>query len=431
MAFDDLRRMQVDIEATTAAGFEFWNAARESTASSRSRWPTPPGARPCSPAPSCREAQLLAECSRMLRERDPDVIEGHNIFNFDLPYLAARARRHGVKLALGRDGPCARLPSRSRSRSGRSPTRASRSSAATSSTPGSSRSSTTSGTARRRGFGLKEVARTSAWPRPTGRTSRAKIPAHLRGGSRAADALRARRRAGDPGDHGHPVAELLRPGADPAVHYQNICVRGNATKIDALLLREYLHRGQACPARPPRRRRRLHRHLPAGVARNVHHCDVRSLYPSLMLGRDWRRPPTSWGSSLLLRDLRDFRVSAKRQAGAAVPEERIYLDALQRRSRSSSTRSTATSAFSQARFSDFDAAETSHRRRPGDPQGDDRLAAESTARPIEIDTDGIYFVPPPRTSTRGTSGSELSGRCSRRASRSSSTASTRPCSATR
>ena len=50
------------------------------------------------------EAQLLAECARLLRERDPDVLEGHNIFRFDLEYLEARARRHGVPLAWGRDG---------------------------------------------------------------------------------------------------------------------------------------------------------------------------------------------------------------------------------------------------------------------------------------------------------------------------------------
>ena len=39
-----------------------------------------------------------------LREIDPDIIEGHNVFNFDLPYLIARAERHGVPLRWGRDG---------------------------------------------------------------------------------------------------------------------------------------------------------------------------------------------------------------------------------------------------------------------------------------------------------------------------------------
>ena len=35
---------------------------------------------------------------------DPDVIEGHNFFRFDLEYIEARARRHKVKLEIGRNG---------------------------------------------------------------------------------------------------------------------------------------------------------------------------------------------------------------------------------------------------------------------------------------------------------------------------------------
>ena len=36
------------------------------------------------------ERALLDECSRIIRERDPDVIEGHNIFKFDFDYLRQR-----------------------------------------------------------------------------------------------------------------------------------------------------------------------------------------------------------------------------------------------------------------------------------------------------------------------------------------------------
>jgi DNA polymerase elongation subunit (family B) len=50
------------------------------------------------------EAALIEEFVAIVRARDPDIIEGHNVFNFDLWYLAERAKRHGVKLLLGRDG---------------------------------------------------------------------------------------------------------------------------------------------------------------------------------------------------------------------------------------------------------------------------------------------------------------------------------------
>src|SRR2546423_13386001 len=40
----------------------------------------------------------------MVRSRDPDVLENHNIFAFDLSFLVKRAARLGVRLTLGRDG---------------------------------------------------------------------------------------------------------------------------------------------------------------------------------------------------------------------------------------------------------------------------------------------------------------------------------------
>ena len=50
------------------------------------------------------EAALIEEFVNVVRARDPDVIEGHNVFNFDLWYLAERAKRFGIVLTLGRDG---------------------------------------------------------------------------------------------------------------------------------------------------------------------------------------------------------------------------------------------------------------------------------------------------------------------------------------
>lgn len=38
------------------------------------------------------------------RERDPDVIENHNLFGFDLPFLEQRAAILGIPLNLGREG---------------------------------------------------------------------------------------------------------------------------------------------------------------------------------------------------------------------------------------------------------------------------------------------------------------------------------------
>ena len=50
------------------------------------------------------EKKLLQAFVDVVRRRDPDVVAGHNLFKFDLPYIATRAKRHRVPLALGRDG---------------------------------------------------------------------------------------------------------------------------------------------------------------------------------------------------------------------------------------------------------------------------------------------------------------------------------------
>ncbi len=50
------------------------------------------------------EAAMINELGRYINLVDPDVIEGHNLFRFDLPYIAARASALNVALRWGRDG---------------------------------------------------------------------------------------------------------------------------------------------------------------------------------------------------------------------------------------------------------------------------------------------------------------------------------------
>ena len=50
------------------------------------------------------EKALLLEFNAVLAAEDPDVIEGHNLFKFDLDYLRQRCKRHKVPCAWGRFG---------------------------------------------------------------------------------------------------------------------------------------------------------------------------------------------------------------------------------------------------------------------------------------------------------------------------------------
>ncbi|HMJ07182.1 MAG TPA: 3'-5' exonuclease, partial [Chthoniobacterales bacterium] len=50
------------------------------------------------------EHAAIKRLTSLIKERDPDVIEGHDLFRFDLPYLVARARKAKTKLDWGRSG---------------------------------------------------------------------------------------------------------------------------------------------------------------------------------------------------------------------------------------------------------------------------------------------------------------------------------------
>src|SRR5213595_3790196 len=48
------------------------------------------------------ERNALKRLTALIKERDPDVIEGHNLFRSDLPYLVGRAKKLKTKLDWGR-----------------------------------------------------------------------------------------------------------------------------------------------------------------------------------------------------------------------------------------------------------------------------------------------------------------------------------------
>jgi hypothetical protein len=97
LVFADLRRLALDIEVMTSEGHEFPSAARPGDRIIAVALADTTGFRHVVRGDRLDERALLEECSRLVRERDPDVIEGHNIFRFDLEYLEARARREPTR----------------------------------------------------------------------------------------------------------------------------------------------------------------------------------------------------------------------------------------------------------------------------------------------------------------------------------------------
>jgi DNA polymerase I len=95
--YEDLHRLQFDLETTALdpqRGRIFMVAVRDSQ-----------GLATVLEAPQPEdEARLIRDLCRLILERDPDVIENHNLFGFDLPFLEQRARVRGITLDIGREG---------------------------------------------------------------------------------------------------------------------------------------------------------------------------------------------------------------------------------------------------------------------------------------------------------------------------------------
>lgn len=400
LVFEDIRRLQVDIECVTSSGYEFCNAEREDDRIVAIGLADSTGWSEVLNGAKMDEKAMLKRLVELVQERDPDFIEGHNIFNFDLPYIATRAERHKVALKLGRDGSTPR----------RRPSQFSVGERTIAyerfdidgrhivdtmflahAYDISHRSLS--------GFGLKEVAVHFGLAAPD-RT-------YVEGGD-ISDTFRKdpdtimRYVRDDVAETGGVSALLSRSSFLQAqmvpFSYQNICVRGNGMKIDAMMIREYLRSGTALPM-PGMQREYAGGYTDMfvqGVVRNVHHCDVRSLYPSLMLQRKLGPATDEVGVfHALLGNLRTVRLDAKEKAKAATTEPvRLHYDALQATFKVLINSFYGYLGFMQGRFCDFDAAE----RVTSDGRELLKKMVESIksagGQPIEIDTDGIYFVPP-------------------------------------
>ena len=399
MHFTDLHRMQFDIECITTPGFDFCNPEREGDkivaigVADHTGWTDVIG------GDGLDEASILERFVAVVQERDPDVLEGHNLCNFDLPYIATRAARQKIALKLGRDGS---EPRQRASQIG----------------VGDRVSSYTRFDIYGRhvidtfflaqaydqshraldSLGLKAVAmhfHVAAADRT-----------YIEGGDiteiyeKSPDTLRAY--VLDDVKETRAISDILSRSAFVQAQmlplsYQDTAVRGNAVKIDQLLLRAYLNRQYALP-KPEGGRPIAGGYTDLfmeGVVRPVHHCDVRSLYPSLMLSLKLGPASDDAGVFLaLLETLRTFRFDAKAKMQAAQGALRQELDAMQSTFKILINSFYGYLGFTQGRFNDFAAADriTSEGR---NLLADMVVQLESLgAQPVEIDTDGIYYIPP-------------------------------------
>jgi DNA polymerase, archaea type len=347
------------------------------------------------------ERNALKRLTALVKERDPDVIEGHNLFRFDLPFLVARAKKTKTKLDWGRSGGFLRSrPSRLQI--------AEKTIDYPKFTIGGRHFVDTFLLAQFYDIGMRSLAG----------FERADVARHfdlcdseevstLTGKElqRAymGDSEMFRRRALCGVRETRALSDLLSPSYFIQTqifpyNYQDVIVRGNATRINSLFLREYFRQRHSIPELPMVRAFEggYTDIFLTGVAREVWHCDIASLYPSVMLQFDCF-PVTDQLQIFrhLLTDLRTFRLEAKAKMRAETdPAKQHHLQALQNTFKILLNSFYGYLGFAQGHFADFDAAARVTQ------IGRDLLKKmiewlnTHGAQVIEVDTDGIYFVPP-------------------------------------
>lgn len=403
MSFAQLRRCQLDIETAATGEDAFSDPAMPGDRVLAIGLRCGEHARVLALAEDSDEAEraLLQQLNDVLAAEDPDTIEGHNVFRFDLDYLKRRARRLKVPCTWGRFGQPAQF-------------RPSRLKLAERwidfprcDLPGRAVIDTYllvqlyDVSARElASYGLKEVAlhfgitdedadeRTylaGSEIQHVFHRDRARFEAYL------LDDLRETR----------GLADLLLPTYFEQVRtfptlLQEATLRGQTGKIDLLFLEEYYHRGQACPTpvEVASFEGGFTRSFREGVFRHVLHFDVASLYPSLLLaiGRN-PRPDTLGVFIPLLTRLREYRLKYKQLARSAPdPAERAEAQARQANFKILINSFYGYLGFSGARFGDGElAAEVTRRGRELLQALIAAFEAEGCCI-LEADTDGIYLA---------------------------------------
>lgn len=346
------------------------------------------------------EKDLLERFTRRIQEEDPDTLEGHNIFRFDLDYLRVRSRKVGLPCAWGRFGKEASF------RNSRLKVAERWIDFPRCDLPGRTVCDTYlmvllyDITGRElAGYGLKEVALHMGIT-PKGGEGRTYIPGDQIQGVFHEDRGRFREYLLDDLRETQGVADMLLPtyfaqATSFPMTLQELTLRGASGKIDLLFLEEYFHAKQALPSggEVSGYVGGFSKSYVEGVYQKILHFDVASLYPSLllMLGRNPKND--SLGVFIpLLQQLREYRLKYK---------------TLAREEKSSSLRREYFAR--QAAFKIIINSFYGYLGFPNARFGDPELAAEVTARGREIlqslvqefskmgctileaDTDGIYL----------------------------------------
>ncbi|MBI4492147.1 MAG: ribonuclease H-like domain-containing protein [Chloroflexi bacterium] len=330
MAYPELRRLQFDLETTGLDETRdriFMVSVSDST-----------DFRACLDTAEMSERELLEAFVALVRARDPDVLENHNLFEFDIPFLIHRAAALGVRLALGRDGSVFK----------RSPDQVrvgERSQAFTRFTLAGREIVDTLHAVKRYGagdramryHGLKEAARYFGFAR----SGREYVQGAEIWSTFQVDPERVRRYGADDVAEVDELSKLLLPSTFALASmvprpYERVATSGTGQGlVEPLLVRAYLAAGHSLPDAPASAGTLASAYrqvFTGGVAFRVVKADVASLSPSVLLNHHL----APRGDELdvfveLLGELATWRLHHQEEARGHAPgtRQRAYHDALQ------------------------------------------------------------------------------------------------------
>ena len=405
MIFDDLYRMQLDIETdydplrkkSGASGFAEDEIIIVSLSDNRG-WECVLHSKGKS------EQALLEELIALIVKMDPDVIEGHNIFSFDLSYLQRRCELYRIPFAIGRNGLIPKTYPASIRFAERSidypffdvPGRHVIDTLFLVQSYDISKRSMQS-------YGLKAVAKHFGFASQDrtyvdyGDIASLWINNHEKLLDYALDDVRETRALSSllSGSNFY-LAQML-----PYTYAMTSRI-GQAAKIEVLLVREYLRRKRSIP-KPSIGQQHSGGYTEVflkGILGPIVYADVESLYPSIMLSYDIC--PKSDDLKVfpgILNDLKDLRFKAKDKARCEKAQGNLSLannfDAMQSSFKILINAMYGYLGYSGGIFNDFIEADkvTSTGQNLAK-----KMIFEFESRGckvIEVDTDGILFVPPP------------------------------------
>jgi DNA polymerase elongation subunit (family B) len=398
MSFEALRRAQIDIETLGLQPQEERSAIVLIAVAINGQSPT------VIRGDEITERDMLLTLTDWIRTHDPDVIEGHNLFNFDLSFLVERARRHNITLTWGRDGSPVRIGNEQRFKAG----------ARTIPYQGAwvygrhlidtyQQIQRYDSTGQLESYALKPAIEALGLTRGD-RTFVA--------GQDVADAWIHRREelvryvCDDVADV-NTLSELALPTEFYQARllprsFQSVATGGPGEKINDLLIRAYAAQNESIPVP------RTPRDYPGGYAElrsvgrfaPVVKCDVESLYPSIMLADAIAPASDRLGVFLpILHRLTDRRLAAKRAELLATGRDRAQWRGIQSSFKVLINSFYGYLGYGRGYFNDFAAAERVTLRGQELVQHVVRELERQDALAIEIDTDGVFFQPPESTTS--------------------------------